>query len=321
MKILLVSDIHLNLSKEPEWESNRFSELFKELARASEDCDMTVLSGDIFDNPKPTLQEIHLFYSCLNYFKEPPIIIDGNHECLDKQNYTWDFLPSGNFEYTSNKLIETKSTNIYLCGHKKLYTLKYIRGDLKKKKNILITHVRSNVPPHIKEEFDCRFLSNTFDLVVSGDIHYRYSPFDNFHYLGQPYSTTYKPEVTNGYAILDTDTLELSFVDLGLPSKIKIDVNAQDLNSLSLNQKNLYKLRVTGSIEELHEVPNNNSNILYEKVILTSEVQKTSTHISEGKVDIVNTLIELTKETFDLSEETVRKGEEIISGICSRYTN
>ena len=43
MKILFVSDIHLDLPKDHEWETNRFTELFKELANASRTCDITVL--------------------------------------------------------------------------------------------------------------------------------------------------------------------------------------------------------------------------------------------------------------------------------------
>lgn len=320
MKILFVSDIHLDLPKDHEWETNRFTELFKELANASRTCDITVLGGDIFNNPFPSLQEIHLFYSCLNYFEKPPIIIDGNHECIDKHKYTYDFLPKGNFIYGDN-IIQTKNTDIYLCSHSNLNTLNSIKDNLRKKKNILLTHVRSNVPPHIKEEFNCGYLSSIFDLVVSGDIHYRYSPFDNFHYVGQPYSTTYKPEVLNGYCIIDTDTLEVNFIDLDLPSKIRLDVNVSDLTTLSLNQKHLYKIRVTGSIEELHEVPSNNSNIIYEKVIQTKDIEEVPSHISDGKINIVSTLLDITRDTFDLSESTMEKGEEIVNGICSRYTN
>ena len=40
-----------------------------------------------------------------------------------------------------------------------------------------------------------------------------------------------------------------------------------------------------------------------------------------GKINIVSTLLDITRDTFDLSESTMEKGEEIVNGICSRYTN
>jgi len=322
MRILWVSDIHLNLNKNIEWETNRYNKLFDILVDVSDTVDLTILGGDIFDNPQPSLKELNLFYTNLRKFKNPVTIISGNHENIDKTLSTFNLIPELYFEYVDYKILSTKKTDIYLCSHKNLKDLYGIRRELKDKQNLLLTHVRCSVPPHIKEEVDCKFLASAFDLVISGDIHFKYSPFDNFHYAGQPYSTTYKQEVSNGYFIIDTDTLDFEYQELHLPSKIKYEVPIDGLKKLQLSDNNLYKIRVSGGIEELQDLPKDNGNVTYEKIVITNESteDKEALNVTDGRLNIIEVLMDTVKETYGLGEDLMETGRGLIDGISSKYT-
>ena len=315
MKILFVSDIHINLSKNIEWEKNRVSRLFDILSKES--YDRIVLGGDTFDVASPSLEELSLFYQNISKL-DKPIVIGGNHENVKSKLTTFDYIPELGFTYKATDVLDCGDTDIYLCSHSHMHTLKYVRKVLKDKKNVLFTHIRCNVPPHIKEEYDVRSLSNAFDLVISGDIHQPYSPYDNVLYPGQPYSVRYNPEVKHQYFILDTDTLEVERKELRLPTKIKVTLPINDLTKYPFKKDNLYKVKVRGTIEEIHNLPTLSSNIVYEKAVVTDSSIEVGTALIDNKVDIVTTLLDTTQAMYSLSDEVVESGRELLESIVSK---
>lgn len=279
---------------------------------------MVILGGDIFDNPKPALQELKLFYESISKLKVPVKIISGNHEAIDKGAYTYDFIPQVGFQYLDLETFVVGKTEVVLCGHKNLNKIYGIVQHLKDRKTILFTHVRCNVPPHIKEEFNTQFLADKFNLVISGDIHYPYEPFENFKYCGTPYGIKYSTAVTHGYCVVDTESLDVTYRTLELPNRLKIDCKASEVASLRLNDIDKFKLKILGTIEELQDLGLPKHNVLFEKTISTSEVTEKIT-ISEGKVDILDTLRDITKEMFSLSDKVMEVGEGVISQVMAKY--
>lgn len=280
--------------------------------------DLVILGGDIFDSPKPTLPELKLFYENIAKFTVPVKIISGNHEAIDKLLYTYDYIPEVGYTYSDKEIIEVGKTHVVLCGHKNLKSLFEIIHNLKDKKTILFTHIRCTVPPYIKEEFPTKILSEKFDLVISGDIHYPYEPHDNFRYSGTPYGLKYATNVSHGYFIVSTDTLEVEYKELNLPNRLKLECKATELSKLKLNDIDKFKIKVVGSIEELQALELPKFNVVYEKTIVRQETTEQVT-IVDGKINVLDTLKEHTKEMFGLSEKIMDIGDGVLVDIMSKY--
>lgn len=317
MKLLFISDIHLDLRSNKEWETQRFLKLFEDLGKAS--CDLIVLGGDIFERARPSIEEIRLFYQGLGLLNLPPdkiILINGNHEEVKRPLYTFDYLPKTNFTYAKTHVIEADKTNLFFVSHSDLPQIDEVIQDLTNKQSILFTHVRPTIPPHIVEEQPLLKISKAFDLVISGDIHFKWEAFDNFMYPGTPYSHSFKSEIDHGYFIIDTDTLEVEHIKTYYPNKIKLSIPYRSLDKLNISPDNIYKVVVSGTIEELEGL-SSYSNVIYEKHIVTTEVAEEIEEDIGGITDkdVVKNLINYTQKTYDLSPEVMEEGERIIHGL------
>ena len=318
MKLFFISDIHLDLRSNKEWEAQRFLKLFKDLGDTA--CDLLVLGGDIFERARPSIEEIRLFYQGLDLLNLPPdkvIIINGNHEEVKKPLYTFDYLPSTKFTYVKTSIIETEKTNLFFVSHSDLGGLDEVLQDITKKQSILFTHVRPTIPPHILEEIPLLKVAKGFDLVISGDIHFKWDAFDNFMYPGTPYSHSFKTEIDHGYFMIDTDTLEIEYIKTYYANKVKLTIPYRDLHKLkTLSPDNIYKVVVSGTVEELEGL-SSHDNIIYEKHIVTTEVDELTEEdiVDITDKDVVRNLLNYTQKTYELSPEVMEEGERIIDGL------
>ena len=265
MKILSVADIHINLHKKKipyEWQVNRFTTLFNKLLELEKDCDVTIISGDIFDK-KPEPDEICLFLSYANAVKKPTLAIPGNHEASTKGNSFLEYfeqervITNKNFHLsTTNKRIEVNGQMFQLFPYGEMQVRKipkYIEGD------ILVTHIRGEVPPHITPEFDFEKI-RPWKLVLLGDLHFNHKYKDYpAYYPGSPLNTTFDRDDKRSYGVdlihfKDIDDYTVEFIDLKLPKLIRKTVEAgTELKSDPINHI-LYE--VTGSIDILIKVQN-----------------------------------------------------------------
>ena len=265
MKILSVADIHINLHKKKipyEWQVNRFTTLFNKLLELEKDCDVTIISGDIFDK-KPEPDEICLFLSYANAVKKPTLAIPGNHEASTKGNSFLEYfeqervITNKNFHLsTTNKRIEVNGQMFQLFPYGEMQVRKipkYIEGD------ILVTHIRGEVPPHITPEFDFEKI-RPWKLVLLGDLHFNHKYKDYpAYYPGSPLNTTFDRDDKRSYGVdlihfKDIDDYTVEFIDLKLPKLIRKTVEAgTELKSDPINHI-LYE--VTGSIDRLSKVQN-----------------------------------------------------------------
>ncbi len=312
-RALCVADIHLNLNNNSEWEANRFSLLFDYLADAEEEY--VYLLGDIFDKARPSLEELSLFYQNIAKLKRKVVrLIAGNHEILAKDVTLFDKIPSVGFKYYRDfDIVKMEDVNIYLCGNNKLDKLKNLKsGSLSSKVNILMTHVRCDIPPHVKEELPLKPLSNMFDYIIAGDIHSLYRPFDNFYYTNQPYSTTYVKDKAHHIIRLSVDKkdVKIQHIPISFPNKIlKVPVLCE---VPPLNSKDLFKIRITGTLKELLSFENK-GNVRFDKVVedlATADIKK----IKRGKkLDLEEHIIAVLKD--DLSEDSLAYGKKYLKEI------
>lgn len=265
MKILSVADLHINLHKKKipySWQYDRFKALFDSLLKLESETDITVLAGDIFDK-KPEPDEICLFLDYANSVRNPTIAIPGNHEATSKgKTFLEHFhrehaINNDNFYlFTENSRIELSGQGFQLFPYGAVQTKtipKYVEGD------ILVTHIRGEVPPHITPEFDFEAL-RPWKLVLLGDLHFnhRYQDYPAY-YPGSPINTTFDRDETRKYGvdIIDFKSVEdytVNFRDLKLPKLIRRTVKAGQELLGDAKHHVVYELK--GSIDELSKVKN-----------------------------------------------------------------
>jgi DNA repair exonuclease SbcCD nuclease subunit len=266
MKILSIADIHINLHKKKipyDWQNKRFELLFERLLELEQHTDLTVISGDIFDK-KPEPDEICLFLSYANSVRNETIAIPGNHEATSKgktflEHFTKEHsINNPNFHLYVHNDRHTSSTGqtfqLFPYGEMQAGNVpRYMPGD------ILVTHIRGEVPPHITAEFDFEKI-RPWPLTLLGDLHFRHQYKDyNVYYPGSPLNTTFDRDDSREYGvdIIDytgPDDYRVEFVNLKLPKLIRRTVAAgQELLSHPTDHV-VYE--VTGSIDNLSKIKN-----------------------------------------------------------------
>jgi DNA repair exonuclease SbcCD nuclease subunit len=263
MKILSSADWHINLHKKKipyAWAERRFLLLFEKLRELEKQCDVHVISGDLFDK-KPEPDETCLLLSYLNSVTIPTIVIPGNHEATSKGRSFWEHFKLENTIKNSNVYILTDNSRVEILnqgfqafpyGSVQTDNLPaYTEGD------ILITHIRGEVPPHITEEYDFEKL-RAWKLILLGDLHFNhsYKDFPAF-YPGSPLNTTFDRDDKRQYGvdIIDFRSIsdyDVAFVDLKLPKLIRktVSVDAE----LVKDNVNHVVYEVQGSIDQLAKI-------------------------------------------------------------------
>lgn len=288
MNIAIVGDVHLSLRKYKEFEANRFKLLIDELITKAPN--IVVFAGDLLDKPNPTLEEQQLLMYAINKLESNKItvkIIAGNHEAVTESTSSYDFiLPYSSNYITTGRLYNLRSLTkvdlgIVLKGWTTVKTDNHMKTD-----DILITHLRAN---HglIKEEYNIKELSECYSQVFMGDLHFRYSPFDNVHYTSSPYSSRFtdKPLTDYGYIMLNSSDKTWEYIDLQLPCKVKRSCKASELDkTLKGLEKHLVKLDISGTLEELNKLPLL-SNVIYNKEVVDVTQVQISTQAQAGTLD------------------------------------
>lgn len=289
VRIALLGDVHLALSKNTEFERNRFLQLITQLSIKK--YDIVIFLGDLFNNPRPTLEEIQLLQfsiSKLNQVGIRTIVIDGNHEAVTKSSSTYDYLKIEGLEYLPYNRLDVEDVSIQTLGYSNLD--KYV---VTNKSDILLSHFRSNFGI-IKEEISTKDVSKKANTVILGDIHQKYSPLPNVHYTGSPYSIHFTREPHDyGYIELNIDsgTYKFDHVVLNLPSKriaVASSTSVSDIEKCIQNPEDLIRIRVHGSSKELEQLPTI-PNVTYVTSLILQEQESNVKNYTS--TDILETLI------------------------------
>jgi DNA repair exonuclease SbcCD nuclease subunit len=253
MKILFSADWHIKLGQKnvpKEWATNRYSLLFEEIYKLEKNVDLHIIGGDLFDR-LPNLEELSLYFQFIKGVRIDTIIYPGNHEALRK-----------NTSFFSNLKEVTTAVNDKVTIIDDYYTLdnmdfipytklkefdpKDFSGD------ILFTHVRGEIPPHVSPEIDLDTLSR-WDLVVAGDLHSHENSQKNIVYPGSPVTTSFhRNPVDTGVLLLNNKTQNYSFMKLKLPQLIRQTVASVDQMKKTNYHHTIYELE--GDLTELAKV-------------------------------------------------------------------
>ena len=258
MKILFTADLHIKLGQKnvpSAWARNRYNLLFAQLHELEAQADLLVLGGDIWDKT-PSMEELEVFFDYVYAIKIPTIIYSGNHESV-KKNTTF-FSCFKNLVKNLNPLVTIVDDfytldNIDFIPYNKLK--EYHPADIDFHGDILCTHVRGEIPPHVKPEVPLELFSR-WQVVLAGDLHSYENSQHNILYPGSPITTSFhRNRVDTGVILFDTSTLTHKWVKLDLPQLIRKTVKAGEPTPATDYDHTVYE--VEGDIAELSLLEDN----------------------------------------------------------------
>ena len=264
MRILFSADHHIKLGQKnvpKEWQSNRFLELGDRLNKLfiESRSELHIIGGDILDVADPSTEEIELLEAFLSRMPHKGIIYTGNHEMVSKTKSCLDHLAAtifkatnGNWKVESN---EYRSPEFDIISYSHLHRKTWAP----RQSDLCFTHVRGEIPPHVKPEIDLgRFEAHGYSMVLAGDLHsYGNTQLINGRlqlvYPGSPVTTSFhrnRTKDTNGALVIETDNLLFEWHELGdLPQLIRKTINAGEEMIPDSYDRVIYE--VVGDVSEL----------------------------------------------------------------------
>jgi DNA repair exonuclease SbcCD nuclease subunit len=263
VKVLFSADLHIKLGQKNvprDFQKARYKMLFKKLNAIQ--ADIHILGGDIFDK-SPNPEEVSLFFDFIQDVNIPTFIYDGNH-CATRKGQTFlvFFIEAcrniNNLVTVIDGITEIEGIDIIPYTDLKTFNPSNFHND------ILCTHVRGSIPPHVIPEVDLELFSR-WRTVLAGDLHAYENSQLNILYPGSPLAISFhRNPVKNGVIIFDTETHEHEWIDLGLPQLIRKTVdNEKDIVKTAYDHT-IYE--VTGNILDLSGI-DTSSDLIDKKII------------------------------------------------------
>ena len=314
MKILFTADIHIKLGQKNvpvDWAKARYEKMMDQLWELQETCDMFIVGGDIFDK-LPNMEELEVYFDFVASCKIPTIIYSGNHEAV-KKNTTFltnlkqvtskindqvtivdDFHTIGNIDFIPyNKLKEFDPRTTAFTG------------------TILCTHVRGEIPPHVKPEVDLEIFDR-WKLVLAGDLHSYDNCQRNILYPGSPVTTSFHRNlVDTGVLIVDTDTLEHVWQKIEVPQLVRKTIKAGESMTPTDYHHTIYE--VEGDMSELSGVED---NALIDKKIVKRETDVSL--ILSPDLSLSEEVGEYLRYILQLNETSVEKALKELSNYADK---
>lgn len=303
MKVLFTADVHIKLGQKNvpvDWAKNRYKLLWKEFERLQQDCDLFVIGGDVFDK-LPNMEELEVYFQMVAKCRVPTIIYPGNHEALKK-----------NTSFMTNLKDVTNSLNDKVTIIDDFYTMdnmdfipynklkEYHPADVDMHGNICFTHVRGEIPPHVKPEVDLTMFDR-WDVVLAGDLHSYENCQRNILYPGSPVTTSFhRNPVDTGVIVLDTDTLEHEFIKLNLPQLIRKTVGVNDPKLPTKFDHTIYE--VEGNLDELSSLEDSD--------LIDKKVTKRDTDVAlilDNDMTLTQEVSEYLEFIMQLPQDTIEK--------------
>ena len=204
-----------------------------------------------------------MFLSYINSVTIPTFIIPGNHEATKKGESFFEHFTQENAIKNENVTVFTRNGRasvgqanfcFFPYGEMQKNNLpEYVGGD------ILVTHIRGEVPPHVSPEYDFSRLA-PWRLCLLGDLHFNHRYGNtNCYYPGSPLNTTFDRDENRQYGVdiydfINDKDYRREFVDLELPKLIRKRVTAGE--AMLEDKINHVVYEVTGSIDELSRIEN-----------------------------------------------------------------
>jgi hypothetical protein len=281
MRVLFTADLHIRLGQKnipKKWAINRYNILWSELDRVFDEygCVKEIHGGDLFDRI-PTLEELAIYLNYVSTRDRNFIAFDGNHEATKRKatflHYIKDLLKECGVQLVDEPLVFPGMGDIIPYTHIKTRNLnKWKRSD------ILFTHVRGEIPPHVTPEIDLKELE-AWTTVFAGDLHAHSNSQRNIIYPGSPVTVIFhRNKVKTGVIVVETDTGEWEWVEIDVPQLIRKTIESPEDMIKTKYDHTIYE--VVGDMVELSKI-DKNIDILDKKIVkYESEVALDLTDLS-----------------------------------------
>lgn len=314
--LAVIADIHIKLGQKnvpKDWAINRYNMFFDQVSELEKDIDTLVIPGDIFDR-MPTLEELTLYFQFIAQRKKKTIISTGNHEATKKGKSFFTELKG--VTERLNPLVEVVVDYIYDNGDYYVVPYEYIKNkktwdDLESRP--VFTHVRGEIPPHVKPEIPLEWLAK-FPVVFAGDLHSHSNTQKNIVYPGSPMTTSFhRGEVDTGYLLVNDDWT-WTWKSFDLPQLIRKTVSDPAEMTPTEFHHTIYELE--GSIKDLSKIEN--SELLDKKLVKRSS---DTALVLDKKMSISDELSEYLRYIQELEEKEIASIMEVFNEYGSTEIN
>jgi Calcineurin-like phosphoesterase len=317
MKVAFSADIHIKLGQKNvpvEWAKARYTSLFSQMQLVG--CDRWIIGGDIFDRVF-TPEELEIYFELVASFKKPTIFYSGNHESVKKSTTFLTHLKQATEQV--NPLVSiiddfyTDDLGIDYIPYNKLKAFVANEGP-QFSGRVLCTHVRGEIPPHVKPEIDLKLLER-WDLVLAGDLHSYENSQLNILYPGSPVTTSFhRNPVDTGVIVLDTDTLEHVWVKLKLPQLIRKTIKAGEPMPATDFDHTIYE--VEGDLSSLSAMQDH--ELLDKKVV---KRESDTALLLTKDMSIQTEVDEYLRYVLGLDESTITKALQEFNNHASKFNS
>ena len=301
--ILFTADWHLKLGQKNvplEWAESRYKNFFNQISELEKECNMHIIGGDLFDR-LPSMEELRLYFSFIRQVRIPTLIYDGNHEATKKHKTFFTHLKQVSRDI--NPLINIVDIS-YIDNDLGYGVLPYAELHRKNalahfnKAQPLFTHVRGEIPPHVKPEIDLKLLED-FPVVFAGDLHAHSNTQGNIVYPGSPMTTSFhRNEVETGYLLIDSKDWFWTWHKFELPQLLRKTVSSPEEMLPTDYHHTIYELE--GDIQDLSKVKN--TELLDKKVVKRSSE---ATLILDKEMSIADELSEYLEYILELPKNKI----------------
>lgn len=307
MKILFTADVHIKLGQKNvplDWAKRRFQLFVEQFSEMQKQADLVVVGGDVFDK-LPNTEEVELYFDFVASFKKPTLVYPGNHEALKKDTSFLSHLKRAT--HRLNPLVtlvddyyENVGFDLDIIPYNKLKDFVDNYSTLDFHGKILCTHVRGEIPPHVKPEIPLELLDR-WQVVLAGDLHSYENSQRNILYPGSPYTTSFhRSRVETGAILLDCDTLQHDWLKFDLPQLIKKTIRAGDPTPATLFDHTIYEIE--GDMQELQAL--GDSELIASKVI---KRDTDSALILDPQLSLAEEVREYLAYILELPESTIEQ--------------
>ena len=304
MKLLFTADLHIKLGQKnvpQDWARNRYNLLWQQLAAEQTKADVFVIGGDVFDK-LPSMEELEVYFDLISSCNIPTIIYSGNHEAVKKSTTFMTNLAKATNRMNRKVIVIDDYYSDYgveFVPYNKLKDFEH-HNPWPEGGSILCTHVRGAIPPHVTPEVDLNIF-NSWDVVLAGDLHSYENCQLNILYPGSPVTTSFhRQPVDTGVILIDTETLQHSWIKLELPQLIRLTVGVNDPKPPTPYHHTIYQ--VEGDMQELGELEDN--ELIDRKVIKRNiDVQL----MLDNEMTLVEEVREYLTYVLQLGSETVEQ--------------
>lgn len=313
--ILFTADWHIKLGQKNvpvSWSVNRYKMFFEQVHSLENQCNMHIIGGDLFDR-LPSMEELELYFTFIRKVKIPTLIFDGNHEATRKNRTFFSHLKD--VSKAINPLVTVIDISyidedlgfgiLPYCELHKPGSIEHFSTD-----RPLFTHVRGEIPPHVKPEVDLdRF--EDFPVVFAGDLHAHSNTQRNIVYPGSPMTTSFhRNEVATGYLLINESDWSWMWEPFDLPQLIRKTVKSPDEMIPTEFHHTIYEIE--GDLQDLAAVEN--SELLDKKIVKRN---RETALVLEKEYSLEEELVEYLKYILELDEKKVNN----ILGTYHDYTS